>query len=284
MGTSSAYGGPSGGTPLIPSWLDPTPSPTAPPAPAAAPAQDVQSPPGARPPIPAAAPAGRFTAPRANFTKFAASGGRDRANLGRAVSRYVSTSSGGSRRAAQRMGASRGTAASLVSFLTDAATRGAASALATLDLASLAGRPIEVIFTGLLEHFCPPGGTVDEGIARDAFVETIADLSENGVTNLDGLNADQVQTVFEIFATHSIEARICNDIGGKAVTMPADASEARHVQDQLHDFIRRGVSDALAGLDVGRSTPENALAAVDQVYREAFEILQTMGESEAERG
>jgi hypothetical protein len=55
-----------------------------------------------------------------------------------------------------------------------------------------------------------------------------------------------MQTVFELYATHAIEARICNDIGTKAVTMPADAQTAHRVEQQLRDFIRGGVSDALA--------------------------------------
>ncbi|MBI5942479.1 MAG: hypothetical protein HY859_18885 [Caulobacterales bacterium] len=286
MGTSNAYGGPGGGTPLIPSWLEPD-TPSAPPA---APADDAPPPPDGAPPptmpaLPAAAPAGRFTAPRTSFTKFAASGGRDRVNLGRAVSGYVSGSSGGARQAARRMGSSRGATAGLVNFLADAANRGVREALRSLNLDALAGRPIEEVFIGLMEHICPQGGSVDEGIARDAFIETIAELAEHGVTDLDSLTADQVQTVFELYATHAIEARLCNDVGTKAITMPANAAEAQSVQDQLHDFIQRGVADALAG--VGEAlrdlSPDRTQALVDNVYQSAFEILQTMGEGEAAR-
>jgi hypothetical protein len=287
MGTSNAYGGPGGGTPLIPSWLDGGgPGPAVAPSDGAgdAPAAPNGAPP-ALPPIPTAAPAARFTAPRAAFTKYAASGGRDRVNLGRAVSGYVSGAAGGPRRAAQRMGSSRGATAGLVNFLTDATNRGVSEALRSLNLESLAGRPIEEIFTGLMEHICPRGGSVDEGIARDAFVETIAELAEHGVTDLDGLTVDQVQTVFELYATHAIEARLCNDVGTKAITGPADAAEAQAVQDQLRDFIQRGVADALtgAGAALGNLTPDRTQALVDDVYKSAFEILQTMGEAEAER-
>jgi hypothetical protein len=288
MGTSNAYGGPGGGTPLIPSWLDaggvsgpavPPPDGTG----SASPAPDDGPP--TLPPLPVAAPAARFTAPRTAFTKYAASGGRDRVNLGRAVSGYVSGAAGGSRRAAQRMGSSRGATAGLVNFLADASARGVREALRSLNLESLAGRPIEEIFIGLMEHICPQGGSVDEGIARDAFIETIAELAEHGVTDLDGLTVDQVQTVFELYATHAIEARLCNDVGAKAITVPTDAAEAQAVQDQLRDFIQRGVADALTGANItlGNLTPDRTQAIVDDVYRSAFEILQTMGEAEAER-
>ena len=294
MGTSSAYGGAGGGTPLIPSWLQgdgdggagagagagdgngaqpPSPAvkpPTVPPAPAPRPS----------------APAGssdRFTSARTNFTRFASSGGSDRRSLGRAVSQYVSKSAGGSRQAARRMGSSRGAGAGLVRFLNDASANGVREALRTLNLESLAGRPIEEVFAGLADYICPEGGSIDEGIARDAFVETIADLAGAGITDIDALTPGQIQTVFELYATHAIEARICNDIGTKAVTMPADAQAAHRVEQQLRDFIRGGVSDAVtrARTETPNLTPERIQGFVDAVYESAFAILQTLGDTEA---
>ena len=111
------------------------------------------------------------------------------------------------------MGSSRGVGAGLVRFLNDASANGVREALRTLNLESLAGRPIEEVFAGLADYICPEGGSIDEGIARDAFVETIADLAGAGITDIDALTPGQIQTVFELYATHAIEARICNDIG-----------------------------------------------------------------------
>lgn len=223
MGTSSAYGGSGGGTPLVPSWLEgdggagdgsDAGSPDSPDTPL--PPQMPAAPPD-RPPLQSPPPEDRFTAARSNFSGFARLGGNNRASLGRAISHYVSRSTGGLRQAAQRMGSSRRVGARLLGFLADAQARGAQEALRALKLESLAGRPIEEIFLGLADYICPEGGTVDEGIARDAFIETIADLASLGVTDLDALTADQMQTVFELYATHAIETRICNDIGTKKV-------------------------------------------------------------------
>jgi hypothetical protein len=86
---------------------------------------------------------------------------------------------------------------------------------------------------------CPDGGTIDEGIAREAFIETITDLASAGITDLDGLTPDQMQTVFELYATNAIEARLCNDIGAKTVILPSNSRQAARVQAQLNDFIRR---------------------------------------------
>jgi hypothetical protein len=315
MGTSNAYGGPGGGTPLVPSWLgsgegdgggpDPGippvlspngplpltpngPQPVSPlsPLPVSPNGPLMPLPPAPeRPPVPPAGAPNRFTAPRGNFSRYAASGGSDRASLGRAVSRYVSTSSGGARQAAQRMGASRRTAAGLLGFLSSAVSGGVHEALRTLHLEGLAGRPIEEIFLGLADYICPDGGTVDEGIARGAFIETITDLAEAGVTDLDSLNVDQMQTIFEIYATNAIEARLCNDIGANAITLPADAAAALSIQEQLRDFIARGVSDALTSARAGLEalTPQNVLGFVTRVYEQAFGILQSLGEAEADR-
>lgn len=290
MGTSTAYGGPGGGTPLVPSWLGDADGGGAPPeSPAAGDGAngDGIAPPAApsRPAIPAVADPQRFSGARNSFTRFAGSGGTDRASLGRALSRYVSTSSGGSRQAAQRMGASRGAGARLLGFLADAQTRGVREALRSLNLESLAGRPIEEIFVGLADYICPGAGTVDEGIAREAYIETIIQLTTEGLTDLSTFTPDQMQTVFELYATHAIEARICNDIGTKAVTMPTSAQAAHRVEEQLRDFIRGGVSDALtrAHTESPTLTPERIQSFVDAVYASAFAILQSLGDAEADQ-
>lgn len=286
MGTSNAYGGAGGGTPLIPSWLDDdssgadgnTPAPT-----------DGQEPPPV-PPAPAAIPyppplgaPDRFQSARNNFTRFATSGGSDRQSLGRAVSQYVRKSMGGSRQAAGRMGSSRRVGAGLIGFLNSASEHGATQALTALDLGTLAGSPIEDVFAGLVDYFCPDGGSIDEGIAREAFVETIADLAAAGVTDMDQLSFEQVQTVFELYVTHTIEARICNDIGLKVITMPSDPIAAELVATQLKEFIQRGVSDAInaASIDIHALEAADQMSFVTEIYESAFELLRTMGETEA---
>jgi hypothetical protein len=296
MGTSSAFGGQGGGTPLVPSWLGddgaPSAAPDGTPPDGASPdrspadgAPPVAPPaPPARPPIPPVADPTRFSAARNNFSRFAGSGGSDRRSLGRAISHYVGSSSGGARTAAARMGSTRGAGSRLLGFLLDAVSRGATEALRALNLGALAGRPIEEIFLGLADYVCPDGGSIDEGIAREAFIETITDLAGAGITDLDGLTADQMQTVFELYATNAIEARLCNDIGAKTITLPSNSREAARVQAQLNDFIRRGVADALtvARATTAALTPDQVLQFVGRIYEQAFGILKIMGDAEAE--
>ena len=170
MGTSSAFAGQNGSTPLIPSWLGNEGSPPAAPDGAVPPngASPAQLPtPPVRQPVPPLADPTRFLAARGNFSRFAGSGGDDRRAFGRAVSQYVRSSSGGARTAAARMGSARGAGGRILGFLSDATRRGAAEALRALNLGELAGRPIEEIFLGLADYVCPDGGTIDEGIARE---------------------------------------------------------------------------------------------------------------------
>ena len=292
MGTSNAYGGRGGGTPLVPTWLEPNGTP--PSLPDGLPPDNSTNPnnndplnqnPEAlnRPPVQAPLSTDRFKAARGNLSRFATSGGRNRASLGRAISYYVSTSSGGAQQAARRMGSSRAAGGRLLGFLSDAVTRGAREALRALNLEGLAGQPIEAVFLGLADYVCPDGGNVDEGIARNAFIETIADLAENGITDLDSLTASQMQTVFELYATHSIEERICNDIGAKVIILPTDARNAMRVEAQLRDFIRRGVADALTSAReaMQQLTIENVHRFVNGVYQQAFSIVRSLGEREA---
>lgn len=281
MGTSNSFGGPKNGTPLIPTWLEPG-SPTMPIEPGMD-KPDV----GEKPAIPIKLPAtpNRFTAARTNFSHFAGSNGGDSAGLGRAVSNYVSRSSGGARQAARRMGASRKSGSRLLGFMANVINNGVEDALQELNLEDLAGRPIDEIFLGMIDYFCPDGGTIDEGISRDSFVEMIADLATSGITDLNALNNEQMKTVFELYATHTIQNRLYNDIATKAIQVPSNFRMALQIQRQLFDFIHRGVSDALVASQdsLQTLTKRNVNDIVNKVYEDAFAILQKLGEMEVEQ-
>ncbi|MBN8789781.1 MAG: hypothetical protein J0I84_22095 [Terrimonas sp.] len=319
MGTSNSYGGPGGGTPLVPSWLGDGDGGNPPP-----PTSNGGTPndgnndgdgnnggegdggstnpnennnnnnnnsnDGKPPTAPANRPAvqagssDRFTHARTNFTQFVKSGGRDRSKLGKSISNYVSKSNGGSRNAARRLGSSRRATTNLLNFFSSVQNRGSAAALQALNLDDLVGKSVEEIFLGLSDYVCPDGGNVDEGIARSAFIETIAELAESGIADIDALTPDQMQSVLEIFATHAIEERLCNDIGTKICIAAENIQSFERVQAQLHDFIKRSVSDAFtkANINIKSMTPDKTQILIDNVYESAFGILQTMADEEAD--
>lgn len=168
-------------------------------------------------------------------------------------------------------------------FLSSSRSQGAAQALRERNLGHLIGKPLTEVFLGLLDYICPDEGTIDAGIARDAFIDTIAELAQGGFTDLDNLTFDQMLTVFEIYATNTIEARLCNDLQLKTVVLPGSPQEIEQIQRQLHDFIRGGVSDAIAEVQ-GNSqslTPDQVSQFVNATYEQAFAILKSLGDQEA---
>ena len=277
MGTSNSYGGASGNNPLIPSWLDNTEPPeNAAPANGETPAIQVQ--PQQPNAIPVSAP-DRFKAARRNFTQFVSSGGQDKASLGRALSGYVSKVSGGSQNAMIRMGPSRETSVKLANFISIAAQHGAENALASLNLSHLVSQPLTDVLLGVMEVICPDGGTIDEGIARDAFADTIDDLNEHGDISFDEINEAQLMVVFEAYMCRAIEAKICNDIGLKSVSKAQNIFDISYVQEQLHEFIQISVSRAISQFNI----PLNEMSTnkinehVNSIYVMAFDFIELLG-------
>lgn len=281
MGTAISNKGGSPVNPLVPTFvdedseegitnpLDPTDLPIAPPD---------------RPPIQPPPTPNRYQKPRSNFTKFASSGGSNRRYLKRAISQYVSEVVGGSVNASRRMGPSRTTASELIKFLNSVYNYGIEESLRNLDLNILVGRSVEEIFIGLEDSICPDGGSIDEGIARHAFYETMADLINIGITNFDNFTVEQLLSVFKQFVSHAIIARIYNDIGIKGISMPSDVNAVESIQNQLFEFIQGGVNDAInqIGVDIGNISQEQIVDLVTTVYETSFEFLEILGKSEDE--
>jgi hypothetical protein len=292
MGTSKGYGGPSSG--LVPSWVD-DPAPGVAPAPAApvpgTPGQPASpARPGApaptqpqipTPPRPDTSGAGGLGGARGSFSRFARTGSRSA--LGSALSNYVRNGTGGAGRAARRMGSSRAAGARLLGVVRNFATIGPAETLRQLNLAGLAGRPAAEVFVGLLEFVCPPGGAVDEAIARQAMLETIGDMAEAGVGSFDTLTPDQMGEFFLDFVARSIEGRVMADLGGRGVTLPDSVAAVENAQAQLHDFVTGCTRGQLAGrLDgVERMSDRDIEVVVNQIYEAAFELVAAAGEAAA---
>lgn len=298
MGTSNSNSGNRGATPLTPSWLSggngeislqqpdnngeqiATPLPTN----SVEPENSSENAQQNLPPIPPVAASNRYRASRSNFSKFVSSGGTNRAHLGGAVSGYIRHSSGGSRTAARNMGSSRKAGARLLGFLTDVVRQGAQEVLRTLSLQSLAQNPIEDIFLALTDYVCPDGGTLDEGIAREAFIQTIVDLAATGITDFNSLDMNQVQTVLEIYISRSIETKLYNEIGNKVIVLSANIQEAENIDSQLHDFIRNNVVDSLNNSreSLESMTTEQIQSFIDNIYEQAFAILASVGNPQEE--
>jgi hypothetical protein len=284
MGTSGSSKGSQSTTPLVPTWLD---EPQTGPLPGGdeetgddgndAPAGQDNGP---RPAILPPPEPVRFQRARGNFSRFAGSGGNDRGALRRAVRDYVRSGTRGSGNAVRRMGASRTAASNALGVFRDFQRDGVRETLRRLNLQNLIGRSLQDAFLGLTEVICRDGGSVDEATARDAWLETVAELDKLGIG--ETLSSDQIREVFLSFIAHTIETRLYQEIGVNGFRIADDIDDIEGFDAQFRSYIERAVRDSfssdLTALSV--MSDDDIKTAVDQTYREAWELLELLGDRE----
>lgn len=282
MGTSNQHKGSGSGTPLVPSWLgdlggnppaNPPPN-EVPPAPAPAnppnqPAPDPQRP--ALPP-PAQEPR-RFQAARTAYTRFAREG--DQRSLRSALGSYVRQGTGGARGATTRMGAARQTAARLASFVAHAGQAGTEAALAQFGLARCIGRPAAEVLPELIDTMCPPGGRIDENIAREALQAAIAEFAQADLPPIEELTAEQWREFLLDYLARSIELRVLTDIGQKLVTKTETVDDILRAERVAHQLIHHTVRDSLGDTleHVGAVSEREMRVVTDQAYERAWQAF-----------
>ncbi|HHK2183629.1 TPA: Qat anti-phage system associated protein QatB [Pseudomonas aeruginosa] len=284
MGTSKGYGGPSSG--LVPSWIDDVAQPAAPAAQPNGTGQSNPSQPGSTPPQQGSAPSrpvnndgtGSLRGARSSFTRFARTGSSS--DLGNALSSYVRKGVGGSSRGARRMGASRAAAAKLLSIFGDVQRNGAAETLRRLQLTVAPGQPASQVLLSLLEFICPPGGAIDEGVARQAALNTIAELDEAGGGSFEDMTQADRQNFFLDFVANSIESMIMADLGGRGITMPDDVDAVERIQSQLSSFITGCTRGQLANRleQWPAPTDQEVNQVTSAIYEAAFDLIATAAE------
>jgi hypothetical protein len=289
MGTSGPTSGSGGGTPLVPSWLEEPDS-------APLPGGDDQSSPvdgsqdgqqddpdhGRKPPMPVPESDKRFQSARTNFSRFAGSGGSDLGALRRAVRDYVRRGTGGSNNAIRRMAPSRVAAGSILGVFRGLQRDGMQETLRRLNLRNLSGRSVQDIFIGLTEVVCQDGGSIDEAIARDAWLETISELDQFGIDNLDALTEDQVRELFLNFVAHSIEARLYQEIGVNGFKLTAELDKIEAFDKQFREYIERSVRDSFSNdiSQLSNMSDDDIRKIVDTTYFQAWELLELLGDRE----
>ena len=294
MGTSGTFGGSKNG--LVPSWVD---EPASPPAagpesvePDSADGDGIGGPdpngetpltsPGATPaqsypPIPGIPASSGLGGARGNMTRGARTS--DERALRRGASRYV-RASGGGRSAANRMPNSRAMAGGVAGLARSFANQGPAEALRRFNLEGMAGAPAEDVFVALTDMLCPAGGTIDESIARDAMLETVAHLAAAGVGNFDELSVDDLREFFLGVVSRSIEGKILNEVGTNAIAAPSDVAGVERVQAMLHGFIEGCVRDEFdaSGTDLRVLDATAVDRFVDDLYGAALDLVEALGD------
>jgi len=172
------------------------------------------------------------------------------------------------------MGTSRAVGSQLLGAIRDFQRDGIPATLARFNLAGLAGKPATDVFLALTEVMCPPGGRVDEAIARQAMLETIADLADQGVGEFGDLTPEQMREFFLGFVVHTIEGRVMADLGHRAIELPDSVAEVEAIQEQLHDFVDGSVRAHVG--EMLNELPETDAAIgelVDRIYEASFDLV-----------
>lgn len=193
---------------------------------------------------------------------------------------YVRSGTGGSGNAVQRMGPSRAAANNVLGVFRGFQRDGAQETLRRLNLESLSGRGVQDVFIGLTEVICRDGGLVDEAIARDAWLETIAALDQFGIDDLDTLSTEQIQEIFLGFIAHTVEARLYQEIGVNGFTFAENLDDIKEFDEQFRDYIERSIRDSFTGdlAQLSNMPDQRVREVVDKTYHDAWDLLQLLGD------
>ena len=282
---------------MVPSWVDdPAPEPTAPlrDSPSDledgsdAPPDDGKKPnmpdkepasPSPYPMMPLPVPGQNYSSARSDMT-FGSRTGNGLA-IRRSAGKFVSASGGG-QGAARQLVSSRALAGHIVILARSVAESGPTETLRPFELEELAGAPAEEVFLALTDALCPPGGTIDEAIARDALLETIADLAANGVGNFDELTLDDLHEVFVGVVARSIEGRILNEVGTNIIKLSPNLAAIERTQKMLRSFVFGCVRDQFqaSGESISSLDASQIDGFVMELYAASFELVQTTSEAE----
>lgn len=216
MGTSRSHPGPTGRTPLVPSW-----------------ANEAAGDSGPTPPQTER----RFTGFRTALGKFVGSG--DRQALHSALRSYARTGSGGSRTAARRIAPASRAAGALFGAI--GAAQGQPQPAVVLDVGALAGRPVDEAIEAILDALCPPGGPSDAEIVRAAMNEALAQMLAGQVAfDPAAITREDALVLMERYLTETLFCRIAID-GGKAFDRTADPVVQVQAEVELRSFIEASV-------------------------------------------
>jgi hypothetical protein len=282
MGTSTSNRGQNGKTPLVPSWLDDNGdgdfTPLNPPQ-SPKPDGDGKQPDNnsTQPTFPDPK---RFSAARGNFTRYINSGGSRGGNLRHAASSYVKHSAGGSQNATKRLGSARGSTAKLFSVVAGFASGGVSATARRLHLGDIIGKTAKDAFLRIMDFVCPDGSNTDEGIARSAYIDALYAMPDWENKQIETLTPPEFLAFTEIYMASVIEGKLVNDIGNKLFSLPKDIATIENIQEQMKEFIKGTVSDAVSRLnvDIKNIDASQTQGIVDSVYKTAFDIISSFGE------
>ncbi len=274
MGTSTSSGGPKGGSPLDPPWLDDIPTGAG----SVVPPRDGRPPPGdGGPPPPAGLPAlpGRYRDARRELRRYIETG--DRGSLGRALGHYSRRGSGGAAAAASRMRASTKAGAELFSMLSAAASRSTPAISQWIDALRNTGATAEDVANAIVQELSPPGGSADEESLRDSMAVALSELMQgNPGIDLLSLVQDDIWALMDFFLAAEVANRVCFDIGQAFERANVEPLVAVQREREMREFIKSEVKVAVRDLRAANPNPTQAQmeSLMRDVVKTTFEVFE----------
>ncbi|GLR87653.1 hypothetical protein [Bradyrhizobium iriomotense] len=75
------------------------------------------------------------------------------------------------------------------------------------------------------------------------------------------------------FISNAIQNRLLNAVGNKVVAIPRDVASVQNVEQQINDYIRGKVNDAMT--EAGKDFPvERIVSTIDDIYERAVVLLE----------
>ncbi len=213
-----------------------------------------------------------FSKARRDFTRFTKTG--DKQALFRAISGYVK-SSGGLRGVLRRMRSSIKIALGFASLALSFARVGPVEALRRFKLQDLAGKPASEVFERLVDELCHEGGTLDEAVARNAFIDIIKAFAEQEVVNFDQLTPYLMKELLAELITNCIVSKVLSEIGTNSLHSSANDNLCRKAEAALRKHTSDAVcSKLVAPLDPSTSA-ERLEAIISEIFVASFDTLQS---------
>lgn len=237
----------------------------------------------ALPALPEPADPKRFQTARTYFNKSVRSGrGGGGRELRKAVSSYVRKGYGGSRNAARRVSHSTRTAGKIIGFAQAIRDQGFQQAVKEFAIVALIGKPISDAVTILIDAFTGPATTTDENITREAWCETLKEMIDGGVTDIEKLTPAEWATAVEGFICKAIELQVFNEIGIEAISEAQDVAKLDQIENDLTALIRGQVQDTIVPLIQDGQVRSHA--ELDQymtgIAERAYDYLDALGDQE----
>ncbi len=142
----------------------------------------------------------------------------------------------------------------------------------------------EEIYAALIDIVCPPddpmNGTTDNSYAKDAYLEAVIALDDQGV-DLERPTEPVARAFMSNFIANAVRLRIIRALIDGVVTMPSDHELARQINAGWFDYLHGCAVDAMAG-NINVLQVDAFQAQIDDLFEKAVTFIEFRGDAMAE--